>query len=126
MESVKPAKAPAPTSTKLPSSLGSGSSTTTGIANIHAYIWYSIPLLVKASLTVNGLLRTLAADTTWDRCWGIAFVLLALTGTCLSLYLIRRTWQQWLTPEQVSEMRAMHARRSRPILLWPMCGEPSA
>lgn len=98
--SAKPEDIPGPGGSAKPSSLGSGTTTAAPVP-IHAYIWYSLPLLVKASLAVNGLLCTLAAETLWDQCWGLVFVLLALFGACLALYLIRCTWLQRLTPEQV-------------------------
>lgn len=69
---------------------------------MHSYIWYSIPALVNFSLFLSGLQRTLEVDTVWDRLWGLAFVLLALTGSALALSLIRCTWIKSLMPEQVN------------------------
>ena len=81
---------------------GSGSSLRSATSiSVHSYVWYSIPALVNFSLFVSGLQRTLEVDTLWDRFWGLAFVLLAITGSALSFYLMRCTWIKSLSPQEV-------------------------
>ena len=83
-----------------------GISTSTAIS-IYSYIWYAIPLLVKSSLFVVGLLRIFSADATlslWDRTWCVVFASVTGTGAVLSLHLIRATWLRRLTPQQVGKV----------------------